>query len=306
MKKPFLIQAGFFSRAKELRSFFHEQFADPHKTQQKRFVWDYWHVKNQYSHMRTPAYHYFPQKIYNDFHTKLVEWGRVNLGCHNISPPWLSYYVDGHHQRLHADVPHGPWAFVYSLTPQPQKFSGGETLIMKDSVLNYWSHFHEGGGRESEHFFDRISPKFNQLLIFDARYPHGVEEVRDVRDPLDGRLVVHGWFVEPRPYVIGGLKTAQVQKSLGAWIDDLTNWLAQDSEGAGYLGTLTLRIQISAAGKVLKVEILTNTVLHSAVSDFTDMKKSQELIKHLTKSLIKITFPHTAKSSQLTIPLVFK
>lgn len=52
---------------------------------------------------------------------------------------------------------------------------------------------------------------FNQLTVDDPRFPHGVTEVKGTRDPLKARLVIHGWFVEPRPYVVGGLSTAQVQ-----------------------------------------------------------------------------------------------
>ena len=38
-------------------------------------------------------------------------------------------------------MPHGPWAFVYSLTPNKKEFRGGETLILKPNTLNYWSNF---------------------------------------------------------------------------------------------------------------------------------------------------------------------
>lgn len=42
-------------------------------------------------------------------------------------------------QELHADNPHGPWAFVLSLTQwEGRPFSGGETLILQPHVLDYW------------------------------------------------------------------------------------------------------------------------------------------------------------------------
>ena len=34
----------------------------------------------------------------------LTQYGQERLGCRTISPPWLSYYIDGCEQALHADV----------------------------------------------------------------------------------------------------------------------------------------------------------------------------------------------------------
>jgi len=133
---------NFYSDAKKMRGVFEDRFKDPRNTDSQRFVWDYWHVPDQYTLVRTPAYYYFPQKMYEAFHQYLVDWGRQNLGCHDISAPWLSYYVDGCKQELHSDVPHGPWAYVFSLTPWKNRtFSGGETLLLRPSVLNYWQNF---------------------------------------------------------------------------------------------------------------------------------------------------------------------
>lgn len=54
-------------------------------------------------------------------------------------------------QELHTDAPHGPWAFVLSLTPAERAFAGGETLIMKPHVLNYWPGFDPSAGLEMKH-----------------------------------------------------------------------------------------------------------------------------------------------------------
>ncbi len=51
-------------------------------------------------------------------------------------------------QELHTDAPHGPWAFVLSLTPEPRAFAGGETLLMRPRVLNYWPGFDPSAGLE--------------------------------------------------------------------------------------------------------------------------------------------------------------
>ena len=67
----------------------------------------------------------------------LTQYGQETLGCRTISPPWLSFYIDGCEQQVHADVypnpnpnpspnpnpnqvhadvPQGPLAYVLSLT----------------------------------------------------------------------------------------------------------------------------------------------------------------------------------------------
>lgn len=52
-------------------------------------------------------------------------------------------------QELHADNPHGPWAFVLSLTNWEQRrFSGGETVILQPQVLDYWRGFEARRGME--------------------------------------------------------------------------------------------------------------------------------------------------------------
>ena len=60
-----------------------------------------------------------------------------------------SCYVSGCHQGLHADAPHGPFAFVLSLTNwEERRFSGGETLLLQPHVLDYWRRFDSGVGTE--------------------------------------------------------------------------------------------------------------------------------------------------------------
>ncbi len=290
---------NFYSQAGKLRSEFEDNFKNPRDVSSKRFVWDYWFFKEQYHLIRTPAVHYFSKKLYVDFHSALVQWGRENLGCHDISPPWMSYYVDGCYQNLHSDVPHGPWAFVFSLTPKKKQFSGGETLILKPQTLDYWSHFQDREDREYDSFVDRIPSEYNQLVVFDPRYPHGVTEVKGTRDPMESRLVLHGWFVEPRPYVVGGLSTAQVQKQLTPQFLMINSIL----EDKGPLhGTLSLRIEVEANGKISKCKLISNTVLSLEYQKVEE----QMFIKQLIKLFEKIEFPRSAKKSQITIPILLK
>ena len=131
---------------------------------------------------------------------------RDELGCAGVTPVWLSCYVEGMRQELHADVPHGPWAFVLSLTRWDERtWTGGETLILKPSTLDYWSSFDADATVERESLVELVPPRFNRLTVFDPRLPHGVPVVEGVRDPSQGRLVLHGWFNEPEPSLRGAL-----------------------------------------------------------------------------------------------------
>ena len=58
-----------------------------------------------YTLHRTQAASYFDEDAFAALTDALTAFGQRELGCRAISPPWLSFYVDGCEQRLHADVP---------------------------------------------------------------------------------------------------------------------------------------------------------------------------------------------------------
>ncbi|MGZ3721773.1 MAG: 2OG-Fe(II) oxygenase [Bdellovibrionales bacterium] len=263
------IYDSFFSKAKALRSAFDERFHDPLQPRADRFIWDYWHVPNEYTLLRTQAHTFFPSRLYESFHRHLVEWGRENLGCHDVSPPWLSCYVEGCRQEKHSDVPHGPLAFVYSLTPWQQRaFTGGETFL-------------EG---EKD-----IPAKFNRLLVFNPSIPHGVNQVRGTHDPRYGRLVIHGWFVNPRPFWYGPLKVAEISRGIEQGLEDVL--AGELNLGRGMLST---RLAILPSGKVGKIKTLVNTLTEYEPAD----------LKRLQSSLKKLTFSKRRAGTQLTLPLI--
>jgi hypothetical protein len=298
MKSHILIEDQFYSGAAKMRGYFDQQFANPKKTDSKRFVWDYWHVPDQYTLVRTPAYHYFPQKMYMDFHKSLLMWGRRTLGCWDISPPWLSYYVDGCKQELHSDVPHGPWAYVFSLTPwKNRKFSGGETLILKPEVLSYWRNFGSNQDRELESFIDRVPALMNRLVVFDPRFPHSVTEVRGTHDPREARLVIHGWFMEPKTYIEGPLPAQSTEKILNVAFDRLQERL---SHTEAVQGTVSLQLQVAGNGQVRKVKFATNTLLT------LDGEAPTLLNREILKIYSDLQFSRARKGTLMTIPLIFQ
>jgi hypothetical protein len=264
--------------------------------------WDFFKVKNQYKHLRTPAHLFFPKKVYAEFHKALVEYGRSVLGCHDVSPPWLSCYVDGCYQNIHADVPHGPYAFVYSITHwEKRDFEGGETFFLKEQTLDYWSLFSkkvsQKAGIEENDLVKKIKPKFNQLLLFDGRIPHGVVPVRGTENPEHGRLVIHGWFVKPRPFLSGPLSGQECQSVMA----ELNEWIGQNISARGELhGNLTFKLDISPSGNVIRVRNLPSTLRS------LEKRPTTTFSREISNKLKELKFPKKKASTQFTVPFCFE
>lgn len=288
-----------FAEAAALRAEFDARFADPRKATADRFVWDYWHVPGQYTALRTPAWTYFSQRLYQRAHRRLVEWGRDNLGCHDISPPWLSVYIEGCRQELHGDLPHGPFAFVLSLTRWNERvFTGGETLLLREPVLDFWHSFTSIRSIEEPELVQKIEPRFGRLTVFDPRLPHGVREVRGTHDPRQGRAVIHGWFVQPRPFFTGPLVGAEVEEHLAKLGEELPALTG----GLPLVGLLSLRLSISAAGAVTRSELLADTTRVPAHLEPARRRALLALRRHLGHW----RFSRRRSPSVLTVPLVFE
>jgi hypothetical protein len=286
------------AEAAALRQTFDERFADPRSTRADRFVWDYWHVPGQYTALRTPAWTYFPRRIYEAFHRRLVAWGREALGCHDISPPWLSLYVDGCRQELHGDLPHGPWAFVYSLTNwRGRAFAGGETLLLRDEVLDFWHDFASERAVEEPQLVRAIEPRFGRLVAFDPRIPHGVRPVSGTRDPRAGRLVIHGWFVQPRPFVRGPLapralaaRTAELVGQLGGWLD-----------GLPVAGLVSVAFDVDRRGAAQAVRLLSDTTRVPRAGEAA----RRRLVRRIRAAIAGWRFGPQRGASRVTLPLLF-
>jgi len=288
-----VIVDGFAREGRALRDVFDERFADPRSTRGDRFVWDWWHVPGQYTALRTPAWQYFPKAIYERFHRRLVAWGRQTLGCHDISPPWLSCYVDGCRQELHGDLPHGPWAFVYSLTLR-RGFTGGQTLLLRDEVLDYWDGFTSTRSIEERELVRAIEPRFGRLIAFDPRIPHGVRTVTGTRDPRDGRLVIHGWFVQPRPFITGPLAGGE----LSVRATELASVIGE----VPLAGLLALAFDVDRAGRVRRVRVLSDTTRVPRAEE----RARKQLVRALVRAIGAWTFSPRRAPSRVVLPLVFE
>jgi hypothetical protein len=301
--RSYLTIDGFFEQASTLRQEFDAKFADPRRALATRFVWDYWNVPGQYTALRTPAWTYFSAALYKRWHTELVGWGRRVLGCHDVSPPWLSNYVEGCKQELHGDLPHGPWAFVYSLTHwQSRVFSGGETMMLRDEALDFWHNFTSVRSLERADVLRLLQPRFNRLTVFDPRIPHGVREVRGTTDPREGRLVMHGWFVNPRPFVVGGLSTQSGTAQLAAHIDRLTAKVSQTMGAVAIAGMISFEIKIGRDGTAQSVVVLSDTTRGIAAVELQRRRARGLLRKHL----MGWKFASAKQPSTITLPLLFQ
>lgn len=295
-----LIVDAFAPEAKRLRAHFEERFAEPRVARDDRFVWDLWHVPGQYTALRTPAYLYFPKKLYDAFHQRLVWWGRRTLGCHDVSPPWMSCYVNGCEQRLHGDLPHGQWAFVFSLTPWATRtFRGGETLLLRDEVLDFWSGFQSVREQEEPELLETIEPRFNRLTVFDPRLPHAVRRVDGSMDPREGRLVIHGWFVQPRPFIEGPLTTAELSERLG----DVTAAITPHLEGGlRVAGLVSLDVAVASGGAVTRVRVLSDTTRTEPRAE----PARRALVRAIVTATKALRFSKRKAPSRVTLPLVFE
>jgi hypothetical protein len=299
VSRSVIIVDRFAPEARALRAVFDSRFAAPREARGDRFVWDYWHVPGQYTALRTPAWTYFPRALYARFHNRLVAWGRTHLGCHDISPPWLSLYVEGCRQELHGDLPHGPWAFVLSLTHwRGRRFRGGETLLVRDEVLEFWHDFTSVRAVEQGELIREVAPQFARLTVFDPRIPHGVRTVTGTHDPREGRLVIHGWFVQPRPFVRGPLpvqalaaRIAELTERLGAWLD-----------GLPIAGLVSLAFDVDRRGHAVDPRVLSDTTRVPRA----DERARKALVRRLREAIAGWQFGRQRATSRVTLPLVFE
>ncbi|PSC71913.1 Oxoglutarate iron-dependent dioxygenase [Micractinium conductrix] len=294
---------------KEVKELLAERVGNPLRTSSDRFVWDHWHVPGQYNLLRTPASAFFPPELYDRLEDALVEYGERVLGCRGISPVWLSYYVDGCRQGWHSDAPHGPFAFVLSLTRWDQRrFSGGETALLQPWVLDYWRGFDPRRGTETPQLITLVPPLWNQLTVFDGRLPHSVQQVEGMHDPLEARVVLHGWFTQPSPFFAGSLSEEAATPALNACLQGLYAALGGLPP---VVGVVTLRLAVEPSGHVADIAWLANTLVARpqgvAAGEAPD-EPCQATLATIAEHLLVARFPSNADGGEtvVTLPFVFE
>ncbi len=286
----------FFAEAEELRSEFEARVGPARRADPARFAWDYWHVPDQYAYLRTAPRKFFNAVRYGRLVAALRAWGAEHLGCGQITEPWLSYYIDGCHQELHTDVVQGPFAFVYSLTRWEQRsFRGGETMLMRPELLDYWTHYDPTRSRERDELVERIPARFNQLLVFDARVPHGAAAVDGTRDPLESRVAIHGWFQAPRLVIEGTLRMVQLEPEVEAARE---RWRTALPPDAGLAGFVVVRVRVDPSGSAGPAVLLASTL----VSTTHARSATEAAAEAAVRELGALGLPATGGPSIVTVP----
>ncbi len=294
---PVRIAPDFFDGAREMREAFEERFRDPRHLRPDRFAWDFWHVADQYTYLRTSAQRFFSRPLFTRFAIRLSMWGRDHLGCPRIQAPWLSYYVDGCRQELHTDVPHGPWAYIFSLTDwEHRRFRGGETLLLEPWCLEYWRHYDVARSSELSSLVRLIPARFNQLTVLDPRIPHGVRRVEGTQDPLGSRVVLHGWFEEPTLTLSPSLEQAGGAAVVSATLGALEERLDAIRDVAGLVSA---RVRVDAGGAVEEIAVLTDTLV-SRRMDATGPEAVRRLVR---AGLAGLRFPPPGAPGWAIVPV---
>lgn len=265
-----------FSRyGKALRRDFDDRFADPLKATRERFVWDYWNVPGQYTLLRSPLASIFSMDAIEGFLDDLSKWSQEHLGLTTISEPWLSCYVEGCEQRFHTDAAHGPWAFVYSLTPASfsKKAQGGFTRIAREFASHDLS-----APREENSMFVDIESRFDRLVVFDPRRAHAVEKVRGVQDVREGRLVIHGWFTAPQPFYDAKIPRKIATAALRILEGECASTLA--TSGFSWQGLGVLRV-----GRSGRVAWLSSLLVDRSTLDYANARAKRDFLNRLQNAL---------------------
>jgi hypothetical protein len=288
--------AGFFDRAQQLRDHFEERVGPSRVGSESRFVWDYWHIPGQYTYFRTPALNIIPPSLLAGFTTALRAWGRQHLGTERVTVPWLSFYIEGCRQELHSDVVQGMWSYVYSLTPwADRQFTGGETLLADERLLNYWTTFDPERSSESRHLIERVPAHFDQLCVFDSRLPHGVAVVEGTRDPLQARVALHGWFHDPEPSSEGSLSLGDAQSTL---VSLRSQWEQEAARLGPFYGTAVWRFTVDEVGAVSMVELVVDNLV-----PLRPGSDAPALLTVIGERIQETTFPSSKGTSVVSLPL---
>jgi len=254
-------------------------------------VWNYWCVPELYTYLRTAPDKVIARESLEQFMARLKAWSIDYCGMAEVTRPYLSLYVPGCAQGLHNDSGNGRFAFLYSLTRNERRTTGGETILLRAG-----DHFRQNLNRPSagRGFYDLIEPRFNRLVIFDDRLVHGVTRLEGVMDPMQGRFVLHGHLRETPPIVTGPTAAALMPE----FDRHLQEAIKLPPELAGHHGPLVLRIRIDD-GQVESCQVITDRVIHPDANNTAWAPWLAELMLRIR------SFRATAGAGEIIQPLMF-
>jgi hypothetical protein len=272
-------------------------FASPEKHMPASHqVWNYWHVPGMYTYMRTAPERVVERRKVEHFMGALQNWSLNALGFGDVSWPWLSMYVPGCRQNVHNDSLNGRFAFVYSLTSDARKTIGGETIVFRDGDL-FRDNVGKAGAGPS--FQASIPPKFNRLVIFDDRMPHGVERVDGSMEPNEARFVLHGHIKENGVHAAGGLSSAQANAVATSILEPFCE--AAFARIRLYHGPLVLRLDVNAKGAVTFCRVMLDRVVSAERSDIDWLRLRGKLMSAFEAA----KYPEASGPSVIVQPVMF-
>lgn len=296
---PFAVFDNFLpaADAAAMRAGIDAHFSNPHGHRADTHqIWNYWYVPDAYTYMRTLAPKLIPDAALEAFTTALTNFATERLGLTRLTMPLVSVYVNGCHQAFHNDSTNGRFAFVYSLTRPQRSFTGGETLIWRET--DYFSELFtqplSGTG-----LYDSVKPEFNRLVIFDDRMPHAVAPVFGQMDPSEARIVLHGHIGEGPAAVEGALQPDVARSRVATGIARVKAFLGPAA--ASFHGPLTLDITVDEAGRVDSVGVLVNRLRPIGEAPTT----VPALVAAVLDQLDLFEFPPSDGETRIRFPILF-
>lgn len=283
----------FFDEAEALRATLDARFKDPYTDS---IPWYYFCDPRMYAYLRAAPQAVFPKEVFSRFMDRLRQWCVENLGLTPVHLPYLHLMVNGCRLGLHSDFHNGAFGYVYSLTRWDQRrFSGGETLLLRDGVPSYKKHHVHG-----DVLYELIPASFNQLLVFDDRIVHATPTVEGSMDPMDGRIAMVGHIRAMSPVVIGSLRAEDVRRVVLQALANLRDRIRNYRE---VQGTASYRLVVAPTGAVESVTMLTDNVVTQVTgygpSDAVGVVKSL-----IQQTIVALRFSASGGRSTVIVPVL--
>jgi hypothetical protein len=293
MIKRHHVVADFFAQAEAMRGSLDARFRDAYRDS---ISWFYFCDPRMYTYLRASPASVFPRELLADFAQRLRSWCIESLGLAPIGMPFLHLMVNGCRLGLHSDFHNGVWGYVYSLTRwHERKFSGGETLLLRDGVPSYKRHHVHG-----EVLYELVPAHFNQLLVFDDRLVHATPAIEGSMDPLDARIALVGHIRAMSPVVAGPLPPAQARRLI---LDALHGLREQIRSYKDVQGTFSCRLAVAATGAVETVTVLTDNLV-TAQSGYDHSEAVARVRAMLQQMLSRLRFPAAGSASTIVVSVL--
>lgn len=281
---------NFFQQAEDMRASLDEKLRKPYV---KGIKWEYFCDPQLYTYLRTDPRDALPTALFSLFLVDLRSWCLANLGLVPKGRPMLHLMVNGCRLGMHSDFHNGTLGYVFSLTRwKDRRFSGGETLLLRDGVPSYKRHHVHG-----DVLYELVPAEFNQLLVFDDRLVHATPMIEGNMDPVDGRIALVGHIVAASPIVTGPLDPSGARNVIVRGFQVLKERLKiyRDVQG-----TVTYRISVSTRGRVEGAAILADTIV-TPIAGY-DKAESVESVKAIIhKTIVELRFPEADGDSEVVL-----